>query len=113
MKFVVVNHEPPSREAACSTCSRPLRSGYVRHAQTQRRYCDYDCYGRDELVRLLMPWSMPGRRVPAARNMIEMLAMLSAVSCWSCTIQMWIFARALTGAYLDGRDLITTKGGDT
>lgn len=113
MKFVVVNHEPPSREAACCTCSQPLRSGYVRHAQTQRRYCGYDCYGRDELVRLLMPWWMPGCRVPAAGNMIEMLAMLSAVSCWSCTIQMWTFARALTGAYLGGRDLITTEGGDT
>lgn len=62
---------------------------------------------------LLMPWSMPGRSEPAGGNMIEMLAMLSAVSCWSCTIQMWTFARALTGAYLDGRDLIGREGGDT
>jgi hypothetical protein len=26
MKFVVVNHEPPSRDLACSACARPLRS---------------------------------------------------------------------------------------
>lgn len=120
MKFVVVNHEPPFRAATCSTCSRSIRSGYVRHARTQRRYCDYDCYRRGELVTLLMPWSMPGRTEPAARNvelaagkMIETLAVLSAVSCWSCTIHAWTFARALTGAYLDGRSLITTEGGDT
>lgn len=120
MKFVVVNHEPPFRAATCSTCSRSIRSGYVRHARTQRRYCDYDCYRRGELVTLLMPWSMPGRTEPAARNvelaagkMIETLAVLSAVSCWSCTIHAWTFTRALTGAYLDGRGLITSEGGDT
>ncbi len=117
MNFVLVNHEPPSCAATCSTCSRSIRSGYVRHVRTQRRYCDYDCYRRGELVTLLMPWSMLGRGEPAAwngaGNMIEMLAVLSAVSCWSCTTQIWAFARALTGAYLDGRDLITTEGGDT
>lgn len=113
MNFVLVNHEPPLSAATCSTCARAIRSGYVRHVRTRRCYCDYDCYRRGELVTLLMPWSMLGRREPAAGNMIEMLAMLSAVSCWSCTIQMWTFARALTGAYLDGRDLITTEGGDT
>lgn len=113
MKFVLVNHEPPSCAATCSTCSRSLLSGYVRHVRTRRRYCDYDCYRRGELVTLLMRWSMPGRGEPAAGNMIEMLAVLGAVSCWSCTIQIWTFARALTGAYLDGCDLITTEGGDT
>lgn len=121
MKFVLVNHEPPLCAATCSTCSRSLLSGYVRHVRTQRRYCGYDCYRRGELVTLLMPWSMPGsmpgRSEPAAGsavgNMIETLAVLSAVSCWSCTVQIWTFARALTGAYLDGCDLITTEGGDT
>jgi hypothetical protein len=117
MKFVLVNHEPPLNASTCSTCSRSIRSGYVRHVRTQRRYCDYDCYRQGELVTLWMPWSMPGRREPAvgnaAGNMIEMLAVLSAVSCWSYTIQAWTFARVLTGAYLDGRDLITTEGGDT
>ncbi|MGY8711441.1 hypothetical protein RAD16_37395 [Bradyrhizobium sp. 18BD] len=117
MKFMLVNHEPPPSAATCSTCSRSIRSGYVRHVRTQRRYCDYDCYRRGEFVTLLMPWSMPGHREPAAGNaagnMIEMLAVLSAVSCWSYTIQVWTFARVLTGAYLDGRDLITTEGGDT
>jgi|GEM_PF-2400058 len=120
MKFVVVNHEPPLHAATCSTCSRSLRSGYVRHARTQRRYCDYDCYRRDELVTLLMQWSVPRRTEPSAGNveltagnMIETLAVLSAVWCWSCTINAWTFARALTGAYLDGRDLITMGGGDT
>lgn len=113
MKFVLVNHEPPLCAATCSTCSRSLLSGYVRHVRTQRRYCDYDCYRRGELVTLLMPWAMPGRTEPAAWNMIETLAVLSAVSCWSCTIQIWTFARALTGAYLDGCDLITREGGDT
>lgn len=118
MKFVVVNHEPPLHAATCGTCSRSIRSGYVRHVRTQRRYCDYDCYRRGELVTLLMQWSMPARTGPAAGNvefaagnMIEMLAVLGAVSCWSYTIQTWSFARALTGAYLDGRDLITMEGG--
>jgi len=118
MKFVLVNHEPPLNAATCSTCARSIRSGYVRHVRTQRRYCDYDCYRQGELVTLLMPWSMPwsmpwGREPAAgnaAGNMIEMLAVLSAVSCWSYTIQAWTFARVLTGAYLDGRDVITTEG---
>ena len=120
MKFVVVNHEPPSHAATCSTCARSLSSGYVRHVRTQRRYCDHDCYRRGELVTLLMPWSTPGRTgwaTPhvefAAGNMIEMVAVFSAVSCWSWTIHAWTFARALTGAYLDGRDLIRMEGGDT
>lgn len=120
MKFVVVNHEPPLCSATCSTCSRSIRSGYVRHVRTQRRYCDYECYRRGELVTLLMQWSTAGRTEPAAgsveaaaRNMIEMFAVLGAISCWSCTIHAWTFARALTGAYLDGCDLITMEGGDT
>jgi hypothetical protein len=119
MKFVVVNHDPPLPTVTCSTCSRSIRSGYVRHVRTQRRYCDYDCYRRGELVTLFMRWPMPGWTEPAAENvefagnMIETLAVLSAVSCWSCTIHAWTFARALTGAYLAGRDLITMEGGDT
>lgn len=120
MKFVVVNHEPPSHAGTCSACSRSLRSGYVRHVRTQRRYCDYDCYRRGEFVTLLMQWSTPGRIGPAtanvelaAGNMIEMMAVFSAVACWSWTIHTWTFARALTGAYLDSRDLITLEGGDT
>lgn len=120
MKFVVVNHEPPSRAATCSTCSRSLGSGYVRHVRTQRRYCNYDCYRRGELATLLMQWSKPGRSELAAWNveaaagdMIQMLAVLGAISCWSCTIQTWSFATALTGAYLGGRDLLTMEGGDT
>ncbi|MDN5004759.1 hypothetical protein ACFQZO_28300 [Bradyrhizobium sp. GCM10027634] len=118
MKFVLVNHEPPLRTAACSACSRPIQSGYVRHVRTQLRYCDYDCYRRGELATLLMQWPMPaelaaGNIEAAARSMMEMFAVLSAVSCWSCTIQIWTVARALTGAFLDGRDLITTEGGDT
>lgn len=120
MKFVVVNHEPPLCAAKCSTCSRSIRSGYVRHVRTQRRYCDYDCYRRGEFVTLLMQWSTAGRPEPAAgsveaaaRNTIEMFAVLGAISCWSCTIHAWTFARALTGAYLDGCNLITMEGGDT
>lgn len=120
MKFVVVNHEPPLHAATCSTCSRSIQSGYVRHARTQHRYCDYDCYRRREVVTLSMQWPIPGRAGPAAGNveiaagnMIEMLAVLGAVSCWSYTIQTWSFARALTAAYLDGRDLIELEGGDT
>ncbi|WP_448031758.1 hypothetical protein [Bradyrhizobium liaoningense] len=120
MKFMVVNHEPPLCAATCSTCSRSIRSGYVRHVRTQRLYCDYDCYRRGELVTLLMQWSVPGRNEPAsgnvevaARNAIEMFTVLGAVFCWSCTIHAWTFARTLTGAYLDGRDPITMEGGDT
>lgn len=120
MKFVVVNHEPQLRAATCSTCSRSIQSGYVRHVRTQRCYCDYDCYRRGEPVTFLMQWPMPGRSKPgagnvalAAGNMIETLAVLSAVSWWSCTIQAWTVARALTGACLDGRDLIAREGGDT
>lgn len=120
MKFVVVNHEPPSREAACSSCSQPLRSGYVRHARMQRRYCNYDCYRRSEIVTRMMRWSMPDRTgtqaadnvAVAARNAIEFLAVLGAISCWGSTMHMWTFARAWTDAFMDPRDLITTEGGD-
>ena len=89
MKFVVVNHEPFFCSATCSTCSRSLRSGYVRHVRTQRRYCDYDCYRRGEWAALLMQWPVPGRTEPVVGNVdvagstIEMLTILSAVSCWS------------------------------
>ncbi|QIO33777.1 hypothetical protein [Bradyrhizobium sp. 1(2017)] len=120
MKFVVVNHEPPSHAVTCSTCSRSIQSGYVRHARTQHRYCDYDCYRRSEVVTLLMQWPIPRRTEPAAgsaevaaASMIETLAVLGAVSCWSTTIQIWSFARALTATYLDGRDLMKLEGGDT
>jgi hypothetical protein len=118
MKFVLVNHEPPSSETTCSACSRSIGAGYLRHVQTQRRYCDYDCYRRGEFATLLMPWPIQtqltaGNIEVVARNMIEMSAVLSAVSCWSSTIQMWTFARALTGAYLNGRELIAEEGGDT
>lgn len=120
MKFVVVNHEPPLHAATCSTCSRSLRSGYVRHARTQRRYCDHDCYRRGEFSKLFMQWPVSGRTDPAlvnvelaAGSMIEMLTVMSAVWCWSCTISAWTVARTLTGAYLDSRDLIPMEGGDT
>lgn len=113
MKFVVVNHAPPLHAATCSKCSRSLRSGYVRHVRTQRRYCDDDCYRRGELMTLWRTgWATPHVEL-AAGNMIEMVAVFSAVSCWSWTIHAWTFARALTGAYLDGRDLSTMEGGDT
>ena len=121
MKFVVVNHEPPSREAACSTCSQPLQSGYIRHARTQRRYCDHDCYRRNELATLMMEWSMPGLTgtrateniATVASRVIEVLAVLGAVSCWSSTIQMWTFSRALTDACLGAHDLMAMEGGDS
>ncbi|MGW1422250.1 hypothetical protein ACWAT4_19285 [Bradyrhizobium manausense] len=113
MKFVLVNHEPALCSATCSTCARSIRSGYVRHVRTQRCYCDYDCYRRGELGALLMPWPMFGRGEPGGGNMIEMLAVLSAVSCWNCTMQIWTFARAMSGAFLHGCDLITMEGGDT
>ncbi|UWU65718.1 hypothetical protein [Bradyrhizobium sp. NC92] len=120
MKFVVVNHEPPLHAATCSTCSRPLRSGYVRHARMQRRYCDDNCYRRGEFSTLFMQWPVPERTEPALGNvelaagsMIEILTVMSAVWCWSCTISAWTVARALTGACLDSCDLITMEGGDT
>jgi hypothetical protein len=117
MKFVLVNHDTPFCAATCSRCARSIRSGYVRHVRTQQRYCGYDCYRRSEFDPLVMQWPMStmlaaGNVEAAACNIIEMLAVLSAVSCWSCTIQIWTFARLLTGAYLDGRNLITLEGGD-
>ena len=120
MKFVVVNHEPPARDVACSTCSQPLRSGYVRHVRTQRRYCDYDCYRRNQLPTLLMPWPMPALTgtqathgvAAAARSAAEVMTVLAAVSCWSYTIQVWTVSRALTDAFLGAHDLMTTEGGD-
>lgn len=119
MKFVVVNHEPPSREAACSSCSRPLQSGYIRHARTQRRYCDHDCYRRNEFAALMMDWSMPGLTATqatesiaaVASRAIEVLAVLAAVSCWSATMQMWTFSRALTEACLGAQDPTAMEGG--
>lgn len=119
MKFVVVNHEPPSREAACSSCSRPLQSGYIRHARTQRRYCDHDCYRRNEFAALIMDWSMPGLTATqateniaaVASRAIEVLAVLATVSCWSATMQMWTFSRALTEACLGAHDPTAMEGG--
>ena len=121
MKFVVVNHEPPSREAACSTCAQRLQPGYIRHVRTQRRYCDHDCYRRNELATLMMEWSMPGLTgtrpteniAAVAGRAIEVLAVLGAVSCWSSTIQMWTFSRALTEAFLGAHDLMAMGGGDS
>jgi hypothetical protein len=120
MKFVVVNHAPPSQEAACSTCSQPLRSGYVRHVRTQRRYCDYDCYRKNQLMTLVMPWPMPDLAgtpatetvAAAARSAVDVIAVLGAVSCWSYTMQMWTLSRALTDAFLGANDLMMMEGGD-
>lgn len=119
MKFVVVNHEPPSREAVCSTCSQRLRSGYIRHMRTQRRYCDYDCYHRNEFATLMMEWSMPSLTATqanniavAARNTGAVLAVLGAVSYWSSTLQMWTLSRALTNAFWGAHDLTMIEGGD-
>lgn len=119
MKFVVVNHDPPSREAACSTCSRPLQSGYIRHARTQRRYCDHDCYRRNEFATLIMGWSMPGLAgaqatehiAAVASRAIEVVAVLGAVWCWSSTMQMWTFSRAWTDACLGAHDPTAMEGG--
>ncbi len=88
MKFVVVNHEPPSREADVQhlLAVDPDPATY-RHGRTQRRYCDYDCYHRNEFVTLMMEWSVPGLTathateniVVAARN-AGAVSVLGAVS---------------------------------
>jgi hypothetical protein len=118
MRFVVVNHRAPFSGSACSTCARPLASGYIRHVPTKQRYCDYECYRRRQykLVSVTMPWLTSACTTPAAdgfapacRDAVEVIALMGAVSCWSCTTQMWVLLRSLAEATLSALD---HKGGD-
>ena len=121
MKFVVVNHEPPSHESTCSACARSLRSGYVRHVRTQQRYCGYDCYRRHQLSAALMSWplcqlktaSAPKSIAASRRIAVEAIAVSSAIAYWSYITQMWALSRSLTQAFLSVRELMTLKGGDS
>jgi hypothetical protein len=88
--------------------------------RTQRRYCDYDCYHRNEFATLMMEWSMPSLTATqanniavAARNTGAVLAVLGAVSYWSSTLQMWTLSRALTNAFWGAHDLTVIEGGDS
>src|SRR5690349_3957168 len=56
MKFILVNHRSPLQVSTCTECDRPLGTGYLREVSSQRQYCDYDCYLRDEARTLFMPW---------------------------------------------------------
>ena len=117
MKFVMVNHEPPSRDSACSACARPLRSGYVRHVRTQRRYCGYDCYRQHQLGTSLMSWPLsqlwtapaPKSIAASRRIAVEAIALSSAIAYWSFTAQMWAVSQSLTQAFLSARDLMTLR----
>jgi hypothetical protein len=112
MRFVLVNHAPPGHGSACSTCSRPLGSSYLRHVPTQRRYCDHECYRRYQPMAMAVPWQAAAGGVATYRNAIETITVLAAISSWSYMMQVGTLSRSLTGAFLSSHDLITMEGDD-
>ncbi|MEY9130769.1 collagenase-like PrtC family protease [Bradyrhizobium diazoefficiens] len=104
LRFMLVNQERPCHGAVCSACARPLGSSYVRHVSKQERYCDQDCYRRDQQTAMELLWPY--------RSSLEVIAVLAAISSWSWMMQMGALSRSLTEAYLRAHDLLTTEGGD-
>ena len=89
MKFILVNHRTPLNTATCTECERSLGTGYLREVSSQRQYCDYDCYLRDEARSLFMPWLSVSGDGPAAHwpvtpyaASIELMASFAAATCW-------------------------------
>jgi hypothetical protein len=91
MKFILVNHRSPLQVSTCTECERPLDTGYLREVSSQRQYCDYECYLRDEARTLFMPWLSAARdgngqlalwpMIPYAAS-FELLASFAAATCW-------------------------------
>ncbi|WGD56639.1 hypothetical protein QA641_22435 [Bradyrhizobium sp. CB1650] len=101
---MLVNQERPRHGVACSACTRPLGTSYVRHVSTQRLYCGYDCYHRYQQTTMATLWPY--------RSSLEAITVLAAISTWSCMMQMGALSRSLTEAYLRAHDLLTPEGGD-
>lgn len=58
MRFILVNQRTPLGDGACSACSHPLGSGYVRDVASRKEYCDHNCYRRsEEGIVPLVQWS--------------------------------------------------------
>lgn len=114
MNFVLVNDGSPSHGSACSTCARPLRSGYVRHVPTRERYCDHDCYRQHQLAAaLLWPFAQPSYVAEYRRTAIEAIVMSNAIAYWSYTTHVWALSRSLTQVFLSAHELVTLEGGDS
>ena len=95
MKFILVNHRTPLASPACAECSRALASGYLKAVSTQRQYCDYDCYARQERRNLVAPWLTPSEAP------FEMVTSFVVASC--------SYSIALASATLRVGELVTAQ----
>jgi hypothetical protein len=111
MKFILVNHRSPAQVSTCTECERPLGSGYLREVSSQRQYCDYDCYHRDEAKSLFMPWLSVARgdERPAApwpattyAASLELFTAFAAATCW--------YSLSLAKAAVRVGELIASEG---
>jgi hypothetical protein len=103
MKFVLVNHRTPLGTPACRHCSRPLGAGYLREISTQRRYCDHECYRRDETNRLFGAFNS-WFAVPGAGAGLGVMMSLAAAS-WGYALPLSALSVSLVQAALGMRDL--------
>ena len=114
MRFVLVNQGLPGA-SNCAACSRALGSSYLRHVPTQRRYCDHDCYRRDQLMRA-SPWlaamHAPEEIAPAYQDTVQIATSLVAASCWGYAVQLGAISQSLTEALLCMRDLMRMRESD-
>ena len=111
MKFILVNHRTPLNTAACTECTRPLETGYLREVSSQRQYCDHDCYLRYETKSLFMPWlneagdaplPAPNWRATPYVASYELVASFAAATCW--------YSISLAKAALRVSELMATEG---
>ena len=96
MKFILVNHRTPLDSPACVECARSLGPGYLKAVSTQRQYCDYDCYLRDEARSLMFPWLT----APYAGS-FEIMTSFAAASCY--------YSIAMTKAAVRVGELVTAE----
>ena len=103
---MLVNHRSPRRESICHACSEPRESSYLRDVPTQRRYCNQDCYIRNKLMNLAMPWLSPGpaEDVAASLRSLDSITSLAVGSCWSYAIQIGAVSLSLAEAFLHMHD---------
>jgi hypothetical protein len=115
MKFVLVNHRTPLGTPACRHCSRPLGAGYLREISTQRRYCDHDCYRRDETNRLFGAFNswfaVPGAGAgPLTNHPLSLGVMMSlAAASWGYALPLSALSVSLVQAALGMRDLMAKE----
>lgn len=93
MKFVLVNHRAPLNRPACSACAEVLGAGYLRDVSTQRPYCGYDCYLRDEARNLFMPWLKTScAEADSSKLLASPLELMMSFAAASCLYSMSLAA---------------------